>query len=645
VRVVLDVESYFDQDITLKKLPLAAYVDQAEPMGVGIWVEGHAPTYLHPESLRLLHRLPWDEITLIAHNAAFDVTYITRRLGVPHPAFVVDTMALARAHGHLEVSLSALSVHFLPEEERKLEMPSVSGRRWSDLSAEERKALAVYCLRDVSATKAIYDRLVAGLPLREIRSMDQVLRMHTQPTLVVDPAPLLAHADRLQERREALLKSAGVPLSSLRSNPRFADALRTLGVEPPTKTNKKGVETFAFAKSDQGLQALLHHPSEYVRALVEARLGTKSSIEETRVDRFLQFAGRPLPILLHSSGALTSHRLSGGDRLNIQNLPRKGALRECLAAPAGHRVVAVDSAQIEARVLAWLAEEEAVVDAFRNRRDVYSEQASRIYGRTIDPATNPKDKLPRSVGKIAVLSLGYGAGALRLAEAFLEGPMGSPPIIFTHESAVEMGANPHDHPPGARDAAPPETILPLDQWLVHCAVSAHIVNLYRRSNPNIAALWGGADRALRAMHTSVDFAFGNGECIRVEPESKLACPGGLFIRYKDLRPIGRNWEYTGRKEGRVQSVPIYGAKVIENICQYIAGAIIRWQMLTVERQLGVRVAFQVHDEIIAVAPEDRADDVVEGMTAIMSEAPPWTPGLPLAAAGGHGANYGSVDKS
>jgi DNA polymerase len=643
MRVVLDVESYHDSEVTLKRMPMAAYIDAAEPLGVGLQVDDRPPVYLPPDKLHLLHRLPWSEITLVAHNAAFDVTYITRHLGVPHPSFVVDTMALARAQGHLEVSLSALSTHFLPENERKMAMPPLSGRRWDDLSAEEREAVSTYCLRDVSATRAIYERLVKGLPLREIRSMDQVIRMHTQPTLVVNPAPLYDHLDVLSARREALLQSVGVPLTSLRSNPKFAEALRSLGVEPPMKVNKKGEAALALAKSDQGLQALLQHPDERVRVLVEARLGTKSSIEETRVQRFLMSADRPLPILLQSSGALTSHRLSGGDRLNIQNLPRSGALRDCLTAPAGHRVVAVDSAQIEARVLAWLAEEEAVVDAFRNRRDVYSEQASRIYGRVIDPKANPNDKVPRTVGKIAVLSLGYGAGALRLAESFLAGPMGAPPIVFTVDAAREMGANPHDHPAGAAAAAPPATILPLDQWLVHCAVSAHIVRLYRQSNAAIEGLWADADSALRAIHAGAEYRLGKGGCV-VTTKEGLLCPGDMRIRYKSLRPSRRGWEYVGRKEGRIQAVPLYGAKVIENVCQYIAGAVIRWQMLEVEKQLGVRVAFQVHDEIVAVVPEDRADEVVKNMTAIMSVAPSWTPDLPLAAAGGHAANYGSVDK-
>src|SRR5690606_2260190 len=170
----------------------------------------------------------------------------------------------------------------------------------------------------------------------------------------------------------------------LMSNPKFAALLQQRGVDPPMKISPTtGKVTYAFAKSDLDFQALAKDPR--VADLCEARIRVKSTIGETRAVRFLEAGkdGMCLPILLNYSGTHT-HRWSGGNKMNLQNLKRGGELRRSILAPDGHVIVVADSAQIEARVLAWLAGQDDVVEAFRNKCDLYSEFASFVFGYPVD---------------------------------------------------------------------------------------------------------------------------------------------------------------------------------------------------------------------------------------------------------------------
>ena len=183
------------------------------------------------------------------------------------------------------------------------------------------------------------------------------------------------------------------------SNQIFVKILETVGVEPPMKTSlRTGKETYAFAKTDKEFTALLDHPNPKVQTLVAARLGTKSTIEETRTENLMKVADRgALPIMLNYYGAHTG-RFSGGDKLNLQNLPRNGAIRKAITAPEGHVLVACDSSQIEARMVAYIAGQDDLVQAFREGRDVYSEFASEVYGKKV----TKDDKVQRFVGKTCI---------------------------------------------------------------------------------------------------------------------------------------------------------------------------------------------------------------------------------------------------
>ena len=96
---------------------------------------------------------------------------------------------------------------------------------------------------------------------------------------------------------------------------------------------RTGKQTFAFSKTDEGFKKLQEHPDEKVQNLVAARLGTKSTLEETRTQRFIDIGNRgSLPVPLKYYAAHTG-RWGGSDNVNLQNIPRKSVLKQSIWAP------------------------------------------------------------------------------------------------------------------------------------------------------------------------------------------------------------------------------------------------------------------------------------------------------------------------
>ena len=347
----------------------------------------------------------------------------------PPPKLWLDTMGMARfaLPDTQRASLKALADHFqlLP---KGAELIKTRGRRVHEFTMEERMGLAGYCKHDVWLTWEIFQLLMtwcaengidpdirkAGgvrFPVRELRMIDLVLRMFMEPKLHLDEPRLQAFLAQTVARKQALLKACGLDSrDALMSNERFAEALEGLGVEPPMKISPRTFkQTWAFSKKDPEFNELLEHEDDRVVALVEARLDVKSTGDQTRTERLLRVASdrRPWPVMLNFCGAKQTQRLSGGNKQNPQNLRRGGALREAIVAPPGHMVVVVDSSQIEARCNAAEAGQMDLVQAFRDKVDVYADLATTIYGFEVNKKEHP---LQRQVGKTGILGLGYGMG-------------------------------------------------------------------------------------------------------------------------------------------------------------------------------------------------------------------------------------------
>lgn len=424
--VTLDFETYYDAEYSLSKLTVEEYVNDRRFQIIGVAIkDGDEPAVWYSfDTLEAYVKLlaPLSNRMVLCHNAAFDAAILSWRLGV-RPKFLLDTLSMARpVLGHTKRhSLEALAEHFgLGAKGR--EVHDAKGKQLEDFDHDELVQYGRYCMNDVELTYKLFKKLGKGFPTEELRMIDLTLRMYTQPCLDLSAPTIWKEIELERERKDALMSKLGgfTTAADLRSNDKFAEVLRSLGVEPPTKVSVKKsekagheVRTWAFAKADADFKALMNHDDPMVVAAVEARLGHKSTQKETRAQRFAGIAVRmgQLPVPLMYYGAHTGRYAATGS-INLQNLPavrgskdpNAGLLRKAIIAPPGHKIVVADLSQIEARLAMWLAGQIDKVEAFAQGRDIYSEQASVIYSRHVDRKKNPAtDAIPGFVGKCVIL--------------------------------------------------------------------------------------------------------------------------------------------------------------------------------------------------------------------------------------------------
>jgi DNA polymerase len=394
-----------------------------------VWVTG---TNEHIQ--KVLDTLPWDDSLVLAHNTMFDGAILSWRYGVK-PKGWLDTMSMGRAlHGvDASVSLKAMAERYMVGQ-KGTEVGNAIGIRREFFTPSALRDYGAYCRNDVELTYNIFQHMMfSGFPKGELKLIDLTLSMFIHPVLKLDTEALKAHLVDTVAQKKAHLVSALQAVGkqdlavkhilgdeevqaevrkTLMSNNQFAEMLKGLDVEPPIKISPTtGKPTLALAKSDEGFKELLEHEDPRVQALCAARIGTKSTLEETRTQRFIDISKRgafPIPLKYY---AAHTGRWGGTDSVNLQNLPSRGPnagkLKKAILAPEGYVFIDADSAQIEARTLAWEAGQDDLVKAFANGEDVYKIMASAIYGTTVDQVTAGG----RFVGKTTILGAGYGMGA------------------------------------------------------------------------------------------------------------------------------------------------------------------------------------------------------------------------------------------
>ena len=345
--------------------------------------EDTEPVWIPGDQLqRFFDGIDWSTTAILAHNAQFDGSILHWKYG--HlPCFIFDSLSMARGLYGTDVgnSLAKLAARFdLPP---KGDAIHSSDGYLDELPMAVHEELADYCCHDTWLCAQIFSRMIDEYPKKELRLIDLTLRMYIDPQLKLDPYMLKEAIEEEKERREGLLKRIAVPEEDLASNPKFAEVLRVMGVEPPTKVSKTtGEITYAFAKNDALFQALLQHDSEDIVTLCEARLKVKSTLERTRAQRFLDIAGRgALPVPLDYYKAHTGRwAASKGSGLNLQNLGRGSFLRKAIMSPEGYSLVACDLSQIEPRVLAWLANYRELLNIFASGQDAYAAFGAQMFG-------------------------------------------------------------------------------------------------------------------------------------------------------------------------------------------------------------------------------------------------------------------------
>ena len=606
--IAIDFETYYDREYSLSKITTEEYIrdDRFEVIGVAVKVDD-APIEWFSGTMRdtkdWLAQFDWGNAFVLAHNMAFDGAILSWRFGI-RPKALLDTLAMARAVDGAEAgnSLAKLAIRYGIGQKGN-EVVLALGKHRKDFTPLDLMQYGEYCKNDTSITYDLFNILSLHFKKQEFKLIDLTLRMFTEPTLVLDLPLLEQHLIDVVDEKERLIAAANADKTSLMSNEKFAALLVGLGVEPPMKLSlKTGKSAYALAKTDEGFKALAEHEDVRVQALVAARLGSKSTLEETRTQRFIDIAKRgSLSVPLRYYAAHTG-RWGGEDKLNLQNLPRKSKLKSAIMAPEGYVLIDADSSQIEARILAWLSGQTNLVAAFEAGEDVYKIMAGKIYSKPPEKVTESE----RFVGKTTILGAGYGMGHAKFR-------------MQLRNFGVDLGE-------------------------LDCRF---ILNKYRDGFPFIPQLWEEAHRCLDALADEKlkTTTFGKqSQAVYVLPGVGFDLPSGLPLKYLDLRQSeiderGRSQYIYSTRRGVVR---IYGGKVVENLCQALARCVIGEQMLRIAQRY--KVVLTVHDAVACIVEEDKWEEAARYVQECMRWRPKWAMTLPLNCEIKYGTTYGTTKK-
>lgn len=590
----LDIETYSDVDLTKYgvykyvespnfEILMCAWAYDDDPIRVAIGREeiDAMPFWLDTDGLKVAHNAPFERICFSAHEKMppgqyldpepwEDTAAIAAECGYPRK---LEDLAVALGAEEKDSAGTALINWFCkPDRNGNRRMPEDHPEKWAMFLA--------YCVQDVATLRDVHRRL-PGWPSQAERDTFIVDQRINDRGIKID-REMAAEAIRADEEGRA---SAGLELQTLLgidnagSVPQVTQGLANIGLELPNLRQ----ETIELALSvplpePQRLALELRQQTALVAARkYSAALGSCSSDGRLR-GQFRFF------------GAHTGRWSSRG--VQIQNLPRvlleqieehildlllgfnpgpevlKGLVRSLFVGP----FTVVDYSAIEARVLAWIAGEQWVLDAFRLHRDIYVETAKRM--------STERRPLSRQQGKVAVLALGYQGGINSLRHMGADG---------TDEELTIL-----------RDA-------------------------YRSANPKIKRIWTTMERAF--------VEGGKAGRLRVERVNRgrdrhLILPSGRPLVYHGVRVFGSGYEqrisFDDPKGFRAET---YGGRLIENATQAVSRDILAEALVRLEDD-GYPVVGHVHDEVIVDGEFD-----VEEISRIMCQQPTWGDDLPLAAEG------------
>lgn len=670
-RMTLDFETYYDvKTYTLSKMGARAYVKDPrfEVIGAAFkWPDDKVPHWHTRKSLDQqisVLESRQKEVIVTAHNTTFDGTVLGEHYDI-HPAELSCTLSMARSLGLSLVSglsLAALSdlarAAGLRIPPKGNEVHAASGMRLADFTPSQLAAYGRYCVTDTGNCDALFCEFVQFLSPEELMFQSSILRMFTDPHLVINRAIVEAELIRVRERRAAALdlvcQRLGVdnPEMLLRvvgSNAKMAEALELFGVEPPMKISKTTKKpTFALGKTDPGFLALRESDIPEVAALVEARLDLKSSIEETRCEKFLEMEPMGLlPVPLKISGAHT-HRLSGEGDWNPQNLPsgrkpgQSKALKESLEVEPGRVITGGDSSQVEVRVLDYCANDQIGLANFRSGVCPYSAWAANFWPTPGVTAADVKrlakagDELwgfRRQLAKVVILGSGFGIGAAAFRD------------YAKTQSGIELSFR------EAKD----------------------YVAGYKAGKPAIPKFWKTCDKVLKLLADGQGCEFGGptGKLFLADPDRKvlgqrmpgILLPDGMWLTYPDIEFVDveelvdirdeetgaviareKQWRNKCRfwtKKGKA-NVPNYtwGGTLTENLVQAMAFGAMKYQAGLLEYPL----ILNEHDAHYVVSSVDEAAHALENLRWAMQQEPPWAPGLPLSCEAGQAGSIGTLVK-
>lgn len=447
---------------------------------------------------------------------------------------------------------------------------------------------------------------------QELWALDQ----HMNDNGVALDIPMVEKIVEYDTRRRQELQEEAQELTGLKNPNSLAQLKRWLaeqGVEMTSVTK----DTIAEALRDPELPDVVRRVLEIRTALGKTSVAKYSTMlvahcQDHRLRGILQFyganrSGRWAGRLVQTHNlakntlpdlALARELAAEGDFETMGTLFGETAfvfselIRTAFIPSEGCRFIVSDFSAIEARVLAWLAGEEWVLEAFRNGKDIYCETASMMYHVPVEK--HGANSHLRQKGKVAVLACGYqgGVGAMKRMD--------------------KGGSIPED-----------ELQSVVDQW--------------RQANSNSVKLWRTCELAARTaieehrtvrLKNGLAFGYINGNLFIKLPGGRKLCYWNTRLKL-DPRDGREHIVYMGVNQETKQwgETETYGGKLVENIVQATARDCLAISMQRVAA-LGYNIVMHVHDEIIVDCPiEDTG--AMERINACMAEPIPWAPGLPL----------------
>jgi len=667
--LTLDFETYYDKDYSLSKkgMTTQAYImsPKFEVLMASVkWGDGETQVVEAPDLPAFFASVDWAQTAVVNHNSIFDLSILWWRYGY-RPALAIDTMSMAQCLGvPLLTGSASLAKCVQLLQEAGYELPSKGGevvnalgKHRKDFTPAQWEAYKQYCKTDADITWFLFKVLKQYVSDDELAYQDIILRCYTEPRLKVHVPTVEYELARCRAYKAAQLAKVCEQLGCtqdnlagvLRSNDKFAALLKAMGgiteaemeqgaqgsfIIPTKVSATTGKVTWAFGKTDVGFKELCENELPFVQAICQARLAAKSSIDETRCEKFLEYASYGFLPMGYKIGGAHTNRMSGGSAgsANMQNLPsgrREGQsdlLRRSIIANDGEVIVNFDASQIEARTLAYVANQQDALGVFASKGDIYSYAASQVYGipyseindgrKSSDPEMAAKYKPIRNYGKVVQLALGFGQGA--------QG--------FQRYALLTAGIS-----------------MDLDE-------AKRTVNAWRKANSFISGFWKTCDQALQVMVDGGQMYFGGQDGKMFFADGKrfllgrhvpgIRMPNGLWLNYPNLHVDMSSGKpqfvydkvgYTGKP----LKSKAYGGLICENIVQSLAFAIMKQQALWIAKYYPI--VMNTHDEWCVVVPRDQAETAAEYMARCMRTAPDYVAGLPLDTEGGWAQSYGAVD--
>jgi DNA polymerase len=687
--VVLDFETYYDDEFSLSKLSQEAYVNSEKFVPLICSVIGTKPTFTRrtyildtTEKLRelsdYLHDLNTPDTYFVAHNMAFD-GYILRRTFNLTPFRPLCTMAMSRW-----VGASRLAGESLRSLAKFYELPSKGdylvnskGKYLYQMTPEERRAFAQYCAKDTHITYLLFKELVQHMTVQALDFISMTLKMYIEPKLQLSQPLLDQYLKEMLDKQNAdwqrlqhlfSFSSREEFMQYLRSPAKFQTLLERLGVPAPMKVSearvaarskamiaekqgevttahlralKQSIMIPALAKTDPEFMDLTESANEDVSLLCRARLEHNSSQAVSRAKTFLDIATRgvPLSVPLSPYKAMTgrySARVGEGksDATNLQNLPmRTGggqALRQAIHVPEGYKLVAADSGQIECRMLAYISGQDDILNIFRKGECLYSEMAealSNIPAKTIYEGAKLHNDQTMFRWRDIGKRLVLGCGYNMSGKRFAE---------LLQNNKVKLS----------------------EQADKHTAKATEYVYIYRERFPKIKAFWKECQKVLEDMylrymlpemyHAQFSFdpffqvdarrllhADADGMAGIIVPTIYL--PNKFPISYIGLDQKDGDYFMKDWRWGHETVSKLYGGSITAHLTQGTSFALISHQGLEINKRYPV--VGNTHDKWIAMVP---AEDVAEAEAYLfkcMTTPATWCRDLPLSCEVSSGTNY------